>query len=111
MTNCKAIDDYIRLVRYGDYPSCKEQYLLCDMVERIFATEDIYVDEEQLNSYLSYQKYFPFNLFEWEIFCFALHNCVYRADGTLRFPILVIYSGRGTGKNGFFGFEDFCLLT
>jgi phage terminase large subunit-like protein len=85
--------------------------MLCDLVERVFQTEDIRVDEAQLEKYLSYQKYFPFKLFEWEKFCFALHNCTYRSDGTLRFPILVLYVGRGTGKNGYLSFEDFCLLT
>ena len=111
MTICNAITDYIRLVRSGEYPVCKEQLLLCDLVERIFDSEDLIVNEEQLAAYLSYQKYFPFGLFPWEIFCFAMHNCAYRADGTLRFPILVIYVGRGAGKNGYLGFEDFSLLT
>lgn len=110
-TICNEIADYISIVRSGEYPACREQFLLCDMIERIFATEDLTVNEAQLHTYLSYQKYFPFNLFPWEIFCFALHNCVYRADGLLRFPVLVIYVGRGAGKNGFLGFEDFCLLT
>ena len=114
-TSCKSIPfeirQYISIVRSNEYPSCREQFQLCDFVENVFRTEDIYVDKEQLAAYLSYQKYFPFGLFPWEIFCFALHNCTYRADGTLRFPILVIYVGRGAGKNGYLGFEDFCLLT
>ena len=115
MTSCKRIpleiQQYISIVRGNEYPSCREQLQLCDFVENVFQTEGIYVDEEQLAAYLSYQKYFPFGLFPWEIFCFALHNCTYRADGTLRFPILVIYVGRGAGKNGYLGFEDFSLLT
>lgn len=111
MTSCNAITDYIRLVRSGEYPVCKEQLLLCDLVERIFDSEDLTVNEEQLSEYLGYQKYFPYALFPWELFCFTLHNCVYRADGLLRFPILVIYIGRGGGKNGYLAFEDFCLLT
>ena len=113
-TSCKIpleIRQYISIVRSNEYPSCREQFQLCDFVENVFQTEDIYVDKEQLAAYLSYQKYFPFGLFPWEIFCFALHNCTYRADGTLRFPILVIYVGRGAGKNGYLGFEDFSLLT
>lgn len=112
--NCNIplhIRQYMELVRHGEYAVCREQIQLCDMIERIFQEEDIYVDELQLEKYLAYQKYFPFKLFEWEIFCFALHNCTYRANGTLRFPILVLYVGRGTGKNGYLGFEDFCLLT
>lgn len=110
-TLCKEITDYIAVVRSGCYPVCKYQIQLCDMVERIFDSEDLTVNEKQLATYLSYQKYFPFQLAPWEKFCFALHNCVYRADGSLRFPILVIYVGRGAGKNGYLGFEDFCLLT
>ena len=110
-TICKEIADYISIVRGGEYPVCRDQLQLCDLVERIFASEALTVNEEQLAAYLRYQKYFPFALFPWEIFCFALHNCVYRADGSLRFPILVIYVGRGAGKNGYLGFEDFSLLT
>ena len=110
-TICKEIADYIRIVRSGEYPVCREQLQLCDLIERIFATEDLRVDTDQLRAYLGYQKYFTFELFPWEIFCFALHNCVYRADGALRFPVLLIYIGRGGGKNGYLSFEDFCLLT
>lgn len=109
--NCKYIQQYIDLVRSGNVAVCEYQVKLCDLVERIFETEDIYVDEQQLEKYLSYQKYFPYKLFEWEIFVFALHNCVYKSNGTLRFPILFIYVGRGAGKNGYLAFEDFCLLT
>ena len=105
------IQDYIDLVRSGKLEVCKDQLLLCDMVERVFSTEDIYVDEEQLNKYLNQQKYFPFQLYEWERFCFALHNCTYKANGLLRFPDLLILVGRGAGKNGYLSFEDFCLLT
>lgn len=111
MTNSKYIDDYINFVRNGDYAVCKYQLQLCDLIEKIFESEDIRVDEEQLEKYLDLQKYFPFKLLPWEIFCFALHNCVYKADGQLRFPILFMLLGRGSGKNGFLSFEDFALLT
>ncbi len=90
---------------------CEEQKLLAEYVEYIFATEKLHFNEEQTEKYFSYQKYFPYKLFPWEAFCFALHNCVYQSDGSLRWPELVIYVGRGSGKNGFLAFEDFCLLT
>lgn len=112
--SCKInnhIQQYIDLVRSGKIAVCREQLKLCEFIENVFATEDIYVDEEQLEKYLSYQKYFLYKLFEWEEFVFALHNCTYRHDGRLRFPILFIYVGRGAGKNGYLAFEDFCLLT
>ena len=111
MTNCKAIDEYIKFVRSGKIKQCHEQHLLCDMVERIFKEEDLLIDQTQLDRYFSYEKYFPFKLFLWERFCFALHNCVYKQDGELRFPNLEVFMGRGGGKNGYLAFEDFCLLT
>ena len=101
------IQDYIDLVRSGTVPVCREQILLVDLVERTFQQESIYVDEEQLARYMDQQKYFPYKLLEWETFCFALHNCVYKAPGRLRWPILMIVVGRGAGKNGYLAFEDF----
>lgn len=105
------IQDYIDLVRSGKTEVCKEQVLLCEYVEKCFSAEPLRVDEEQLKKYLDLQKYFPFQLFEWERFCFALHNCVYKENGQLRWPDLFILVGRGAGKNGYLSFEDFCLLT
>lgn len=105
------IQDYIDLVRGGKVEVCKDQLLLCDYIERVFDSEDIYVDEQQLNKYLDMQKYFPFKLFEWERFCFTLHNCTYKTNGSLRWPDIFIHVGRGAGKNGYLAFEDFCLLT
>lgn len=111
LTNCSYIDDYISFIRSGSYPVCKTQLLLCDLIEKIFHEENIHINSEQLEKYLSFQKYFPYKLLDWEIFLFTLHNCTYKSDGQLRFPILFAYVGRGTGKNGYLSFEDFCLLT
>lgn len=111
MTICKEIQNYIDLVRSGKIEVCEEQIQLVDYVEGCFQKEDIYVDEEELNKYLSLQKYFPFDLFEWEVFCFTLHNCTYKSDGSLRWPDLLILVGRGAGKNGYLAFEDFCLIS
>lgn len=115
MTNSKKlipeIQNYINLVRSGDIEVCKEQLLLCDYVEKCFYEENLFVDETQLHKYLSLQKYFPFQLFEWEVFCFTLHNCTYSKPGILRWPDLFILVGRGAGKNGYLSFEDFCLIS
>lgn len=107
----KHIQAYIDIVRHGEYPVCTEQLQICELVEKVLAEEGTYLDEEQLERYLANEKYFPYALFPWERFCFALHNCLYRADGQLRFPVLVIVVGRGSGKNGFLSFENFNLLT
>lgn len=105
------IQDYIDLVRSGVIEVCKEQLLLCDYVEKCFNDENLFIDEEQLKKYLGLQKYFPFELLEWEVFCFTLHNCTYSKPGILRWPDLFILVGRGAGKNGYLAFEDFCLIS
>lgn len=111
MTNCKYLDDYIKQVKSGQYRVCKEQLQLVNFIEKVFENEQVYVDSEQVEKYFALQKYFPYELFAWEKFCFILHNCTYSAPGVLRFPDLVCVVGRGAGKNGYLAFEDFSLLT
>ena len=105
------IQDYIDIVETEKHKTCKEQKQLIEHVEKVFETEDLLIDAIQIEKYLSYQKYFPFDLFPWEIFCFILHCCVYKKDGTPRWSDLFILMGRGGGKNGYLSFEDFCLIT
>lgn len=111
MTNCKYLDDYIKQVKNDQYRVCKEQIQLVNFIEKVFENEQVYVDSEQVEKYFALQKYFPYELFAWEKFCFILHNCTYSAPGVLRFPDLVCVVGRGAGKNGYLAFEDFALLT
>ncbi len=111
MLTSAEINDYIDFVRSSTIPMCKDQIALCDYVEKCFAEESIYVDEQQLKKYLNFQKYFPFKLFSWEKFIFALHNCTYKAPGILRWPLLFVLVGRGAGKNGYLAFESFCWIT
>lgn len=111
MITCPYILDYINLVRSGTYRVCREQLLLIEFIENVFENESVYVDEEQAKRYFGLEKYFDYRLFEWERFCFVLHNCTYSAPGILRFSRLVILVGRGAGKNGYLAFENFALLT
>lgn len=108
----ERIRKYIDYVRSGTVPVCQDQIKLVALVEKAFQTEDIRLDEAQADRYLALQKHFPYRLLEWEVFCFLLHNCVYKkSNGQLRWPNLAIDVGRGAGKNGYLAFEDFCLLT
>lgn len=110
--DCPEITTYLDMIEHDEeYPVCKEQKMLGNFVKNVFKTENLSINHEQLSKYLGYQKYFPYKLFEWEVFMFTLHNCVYREDGLLRFPEAFMYMGRGGGKNGYLSFEDFCLLT
>lgn len=107
----EALIPYIEIVEKEKHRSCAEQKKLVKFVKKVFKNEELKYDEEQINKYLSYQKYFPFKLFEWEVFCFVLHNCIFKTNAMPRFPDLFIFIGRGGGKNGYLSFEDFCLIT
>ncbi len=107
----QPVKDYLDLIDQHAEEMCEWQHKLKAMILRIFNEEVLNYDIQQIEKYLSYQKYFPFDLFDWEKFCFVLHNCVFREDGYPRFPDLKIIVGRGAGKNGYLSFEDFCLIT
>lgn len=107
----KYIKKYFDLIEKEEIRSCIEQKLLVKIVKTALLTEDLTINDNQIEKYFSYQKYFPFNLFDWEKFVFILHNCVFRKDGLPRWSDLFILGGRGLGKNGYLSFEDFCLIT
>lgn len=102
---------YIDIVENEEFPTCEEQKLLVQYVRRVFETEELTVDEIRVEKYLSYQKYFPFDLFPWEMFVFILHTCVFKKNGRPRWKDLFVLLGRGAGKNAFLAFECFCLTT
>lgn len=114
MMNCKLnphLQEYIDLVEQGKYKACKEQLQLIEYVKTVFVTEELVIDDDRIEKYMSYQKYFPYKLFAWEKFCFILHTCVFKKDGTPRWSDMFILMGRGGGKNGYLSFLCFCLLT
>ena len=106
---CSEIESYLKFIENSN-AVCRENILLAKHLRKCFATEDIYVDSDQLQTYIGYQKYFPYGLFEWEKFILALHDCTYWIRGGLpRWPTLFVMGGRGLGKNGFISFEAICL--
>lgn len=113
--SCKIPDEvqnYITLVESGPNRCCKEQHKLVDYVKKVFESEDLYVDEEQLRHYLNLAKYFPFKkLFPWQEFLIALWDCTYKADGTPRWKTLFCMLGRGAGKDGIIGFDAFASVS
>lgn len=107
----KEIQEYIDLIERGEVNACAEQKQLVALVRKAFETEKLKYDALQIEKYLSYQKYFPFNLFSWQKFVFCLHCCVFKTNGSPRWSDLFLLMGRGGGKNGYLSYEDFCLLT
>ena len=56
------------------------------------------------------EQYVPFELFPWQRFVIALHDCTYWDDtGMPRWPDLFTMIGRGAGKDGMIAIESFLL--
>lgn len=102
------VEEYLQIVEQPEHPVCREQIALSKMIRRAFETEDIYVDTEQLADYMKLAKYFPYELFPWEKFVFALWNCTYKADGSPRWDTLLCFLARGAGKDGYIAFDALC---
>ena len=106
------IQRYIDIVENDEFPVSEEwQKPLVRYVRSVFESEVLTFDGIRADRYLSYQKYFPFDLFPWEVFVFLLHTCVFKTNGAPRWKDLLALMGRGAGKNAFLAFECFCLTT
>ena len=113
--SCKIpqeIENYIDLVEHGAHRCCREQHELVAYIRRVFENEDLTVDAQQLQHYLSLAKYFPFKkLFPWQEFIITLWDCTYKTDGTPRWKTLFCMLGRGAGKDGIIGFDAFASVS
>lgn len=109
----RYILEYLELIETEKlHVVCKEQKQMAQMIRKILTEEEVYIDEERVEKYLSFQKYFPFDLFTWEVFLLVLMLCTfYKKDNLPRFSTLFCLVGRGSGKNALISFFTFCLLS
>lgn len=104
---------YIQLVESGAQKANKDILAQVRLVRQAFETEPIYTDTEQLDKYLSLQKYFPYQLIPWEVFVLALWCCTYWKGPVKkpRWSDIVAMVGRGAGKDGFIAFVIACMVS
>ena len=112
----KYLDPYIKKVKNREVDVCKDQILMIDnIVIPVLERDDTFLDEEIIEKGLNLQKYFDFELIEWEIFLFALIAGLFirNNDGStdIFFNEIRIEVGRGAGKNGFISFLAFFLIS
>lgn len=103
---------YVESVESNTPRACREQHALVKHIRTCFESEDIYVDNEQLQKYLGLIKYFPYErLFPWEEFLLTIWNCTYRKNHMPRWKTLLCMVGRGAGKDGFIAFDSACSIS
>lgn len=107
------LQPFIDLVESGDLKTSKEVKALVDHVKYCFDNEEIYVDEELADHYLTLAKYFPFEeIFPWQSFVITLHDATFeRGSGLPRWPDLFCMIGRGAGKDGTIALESVALAS
>jgi len=113
MITHKYIDEYINSVESGQLLVCKEQWQLIEYVKKILHRDDVYIDDKMVNQSVELPaRYFPYDLYPWQkfinVFIFGLR---YKEDETLVFDRYFIYMGRGGGKNGYFSWNIFFMMT
>lgn len=107
----KVVESYLEQIERDEPRANREQHAFAEYVRKVFHTENIFVDNEQLENYLSLNKYFPYRLFPWEEALLALWLCTYSAPGEPRWKTLFAMVARGAGKDGFIAFLSFCLVS
>ena len=107
------IGQFIRDIEEGKYKANEDVHALIRLVKNAFDTEPIYTDTEQFDKYLSLQKYFPYDLFPWEVFLLGLWCCTYWRGPVLRprWPDVFAMVGRGAGKDGFIASVCACMVS
>lgn len=106
-----VVEEYLRSIE-SDTPRCnREMHAWAAYIRRVFATENVFVDTNLLERYLSFEKYFPFELHPWEKCVVCLWLCTYSEPGRPRWRTFFGMLGRGAGKDGLIAFIAFCLTS
>lgn len=109
----KYLNPYMELILDNKVEHCKDQEnMINNTLIPVLEREDVWVDDEDVENGLKLQKYFPFNLVDWEIFLFAvIVGIKYVETNIPYFKEIRIMVGRGSGKNGFVDFISFYFLS
>ncbi|WP_372588303.1 terminase TerL endonuclease subunit [Bacillus cereus] len=105
------INEYMELVESGKIRSCKEQKQLMKLVRKTLDDPNVYIDVKAIEDSVNVPApYFPFELFTWQKF---VNACVfgvrYKDTNRLVWNQILILMGRGGGKNGFAGYQNFYM--
>lgn len=106
------IDSYMDRIRSGEIPASQELTQAMDYIESKLDKPDVVIDANKIASAVDViERYFDFELLDWELFVIALVHCYYKSNDTVVFDEILIEMGRGNGKNGFISALVFYLVS
>lgn len=101
LKKCKYINDYITAVKKGKVIVGEDIKLAVAYIENKLKSPEVVIDHDRIEKGLDLiNRWWDMQLFDWELFIFALLHCYYKPDNTLVFNKFLIMMGRGNGKNG-----------
>lgn len=106
------VSEYFALMDRQPNHFCTHQWELREIVTEVFQHEKLVVDLEQYKHYISLGRYLGFSQgYEWERFIIGLFLCTYDTDDKPRWNRLLVYVGRGAGKDGLISWISLCLIS
>lgn len=105
------IDTWMKLVTTGKVHACKEQKELMKFVKNVLDTEIVMIDSDEIYKAVgTINKYFPFDLLDFQNFFIAFVVGIRYPNEQLVFNEFFSEMGRGSGKNGLISAIAFYLI-
>lgn len=96
------IDNYLNAIKNGDVIVGEYIKKLPVLVEKELNRDNVYIDSDKIyDTKRVIEEYSDITLFDWQLFVIGLMHCYYTDVPAVVFPEILLYMGRGAGKNKF----------
>lgn len=96
------IDGYLDAIKNDKIVVGKYIKKLPALVEKELNQDNVYIDSDKIyDAKRVIEEHSDITLFDWQLFVIGLMNCYYTDIPAVVFPEILIYMGRGAGKNKF----------
>lgn len=111
MINNKHVEEYIKLFHTNKIRLNKERIMLIAHLQKnVLSRDDLYFDDEMIESYISFTETFYFKLEPFQKFIAAFVFLFNKEDDAVFYEQFFITMSRGSGKNGFVSsLAHFCI--
>lgn len=96
------IDNYLNAIKNNDVIVGEYIKKLPKLVEKELNKDNVFIDSDKIyDAKRVIEEHSDITLFDWQLFVIALMNCYYTNVPAAVFPEILLYMGRGAGKNKF----------
>ncbi|MBU5425006.1 hypothetical protein KQI41_01170 [Tissierella pigra] len=96
------IDNYLNAIKNNEVTVGKYIKKLPKLVEKELNKDNVFIDSDKIyDAKRVIEEHSDITLFDWQLFVIGLMNCYYTDIPAVVFPEILLYMGRGAGKNKF----------